>query len=378
MAENFEFTPGNAVPALLAAIGLGLFETGLAIPAIAAAESQLTFSKTVAGAAIAILGLSFASAAYFWKSTLGPWIGPRFNRSIESVALDFRYWLGFVCLIFAVSFVVIFLETKGDHATIVSQASEIAKLHADINCYAKPRRLKPEQISKIASYLSAHEPQEVTFNIVSNDNEAGSYGVDMYSALSKGGWKILGINYVGAENFPCHGVSSLKAGLVQVTASCLTLGSGMLCTGQPTSGDTNPVPLNCSQVVAQGDTPAAPGASVCVKGPCFAATGHGDANFTWQQSTYLPGTQEGLQTNFTQTQEHTQAQEDPKHPNTEALLREAFRLANVQIDGGTGGESGVNVKKDSLSITIGHRRRDGYGPGCPQTIMKQETVPAPD
>jgi hypothetical protein len=84
---------------------------------------------------------------------------------------------------------------------------------------------------------------------------------------------------------------------------------------------------------------------------------------------------EGLSTLFQQTQEHAQAQPDPKHPNAEALLLEAFRLANVQPESGGGGGGG---KKDSLSITIGHRRRDGCGQGCPQTIMKEETLPAPE
>jgi hypothetical protein len=375
MDEGFEFTAEKAVPAVLIIIGGELIAAGLCIPAIALAEGLLTSGKTVIGLVVAFSGLPFLFAAYYWKSHIQPWIGPQFSHSIESVAFDFRYWIGLVFAVTIGCWLFAFFLTQSDHKLIRSQGAQVASLRADFNCYLKPRRLKAEQISKIASYLSAHEPHEITVKVISNDSEASQFSSDIGQALRQGGWTVVGSQL---DSNPCLGISVLNAGQAQIPMYCLIPGSGVLCTQVLANGNTEPtpVPLICSRVAVKGAMPEG-GTTPCAQWPCFVAKGIGNSNFTWQQASSPMQVQEGLSTNFMQTQEHSQTQLDPKHPNSLALLTEAFNLANVQLDGGSSGGGG-GITKDSLSIVIGRRRRDGYGTGCPQTIIKEETVPAPE
>lgn len=67
--------------------------------------------------------------------------------------------------------------------------------------------------------------------------------------------------------------------------------------------------------------------------------------------------QEGISTNFQQTQAHAQAPPDPKNPKPDQLLLEAFKIARVRLSG-SGGGSGIGVTEDILTISIGHRRMD--------------------
>jgi hypothetical protein len=180
-----------------------------------------------------LLGLLFIASGYLWPPSR-PETRTLLTNILEPLAIHFPWIIGAVVLMFWLSTLGPAIRArqitslqKNLHSAQDSLHKEIATLRADFNCYAKPRRLKSEQISKIAAYLSAHDPQEITFNVVSDDNEASNYRADIDNALRQGGWKILGYNYLG-QNFPCHGTSSLRAGLVEVTAWCLSPGEAML------------------------------------------------------------------------------------------------------------------------------------------------------
>jgi hypothetical protein len=67
--------------------------------------------------------------------------------------------------------------------------------------------------------------------------------------------------------------------------------------------------------------------------------------------------QEGVCTSFIQTMASAQQPRDPRHPNADELLREAFRQAHVQLNS-TGGGSGQGITANSLTLTIGRRRVD--------------------
>jgi hypothetical protein len=323
------------------------------------------------------IGVFFAGIYWEWVKQQIP---TAVTESIERVASDIRYWMAFVLVAWLSLLFLSVVQKLRVNDTLLSinenvgaLRADVKQMRADFNCYVKPRRLKAEQISAIAKYLSAHDPQEVTLKVVSNDNEASEFSSDIGQALRQGGWTIVNSQL---DPNPCLGSNVLNAGQIEVPSYCLTPGSGVLCTQILANGNAEPtpIPLTCSRVADKGLTPEG-GTTPCAQWPCFAAKGIGNANFTWQQANYPILAQEGWMTNFVQTQAHAQAQSDPKHPDSLALLTEAFRLANVQSEGGGSG-SGSNITKDSLSIMIGHRRRDGYGLGCPQTIIKEETVPA--
>ena len=167
----------------------------------------------------------------------------------------------------------------------------------------------------------------------------------------------------------------LNAGQAQIPSYCLTPGDGVLCTQVLASGNTQPtpIPLTCSRVADKGSTPEG-GTTPCVEVPCFAAKEIGNSYFTWQGAHYPTLVQEGLTYRFMQTREQAQAQPDSKHPSALTLLTDALRLADVQTDGGSSGSGGGSG--GSLTMIIGHRHRDGDGPGCFKTITKTERVPA--
>jgi hypothetical protein len=63
-------------------------------------------------------------------------------------------------------------------------------------------------------------------------------------------------------------------------------------------------------------------------------------------------------------------QPDPKHPLPGVLLRDAFKQARVQLDGGSGSSGSGAINTYSVTLSVGHRRRDGYGYGSPELVMK--------
>ncbi len=274
-----EITVNNGFAALLYFVAGALFVVGLEIPAIAVADGSFTSGKLRIGLTIAAVGLVFFLGAQHGQA-LQEWLGPTFSGSVNAVVLDFRVWIGFAWTILAISAVRLVVVKSGDHARLASLSQDIATVRRDMNRYVMPRRLTPAQTTKIANYLAQHEPHEVTFEIIKDDNEAGLYRSDIDTAFRQGGWTVKEYKY-----------------------------------------------------------PSEVG--------------------------------EGLSYQFMRTPEHAQAPSDPKHPNAAELLDEAFRQAKVQIDGSSGGGSAPNLTADSLSIKVGHRRRDGYGYGSPRMVVKE-------
>jgi hypothetical protein len=70
----------------------------------------------------------------------------------------------------------------------------------------------------------------------------------------------------------------------------------------------------------------------------------------------------GLSISLIQTMAHSQIQADSQHPKADLILREAFGLAGVRVDGWGG--TGDNIPEDLIKITVGHRRRDSYALPC--------------
>jgi hypothetical protein len=325
---------------------------------------------------VVLAGVSLSVFGYVWPPSRAE-VRDLFAPLLRPIANDFRYWLAMIVLLWVTT---LFPVIRAKQITSLDEkigetrnglAKDIGVVRANLNCWAKPRRLTPDQISKISAYLSAHDPQEVTFNIVKDDNEASNYRSDFDMALRQGGWTVAGYNYIDSNSL-CIGGEQLTGGVAQVESYCLQPGYGVLCTPRP-EGAANPNSLSCSGVVAAGHSPIQ-GAPRSTHAPCFMAVGSNASTFTWSQSAPVQ-VPEGLGVSYFQTQAHMQVPPDSKHPKANELLLEAFRLANVQPESTSGGGA---EDKDSLSITIGRRRHDGIGPGCPQTIMKEETVPAPE
>lgn len=157
-------------------------------------------------------------------------------------------------------------------------SGRVSSVRDDVSCFVMPRHLADEQISKIAEYLSKHEPSEISLYQVEGDEEAGSYRADFYKALKDGGWKILVV----------HQVPQTQA--------------------------------------------------------------HSD-----------------MFVQYTEPLQSSPPEEDPKHPRPHTLLEQAMRYAGV-MNGGSASDQSAAFTKYSLSLTIGHRRRDSFA--CAEAINK--------
>jgi hypothetical protein len=89
---------------------------------------------------------------------------------------------------------------------------------------------------------------------------------------------------------------------------------------------------------------------------------------------------DGITTEFMQTSHHAAERSnmppDPRHPTGDDLLNEAFKRADVQVDGGSSGPSSdKTISQDISYLIIGHRRRDGIGWGCPDDRIVNGQAP---
>jgi hypothetical protein len=161
---------------------------------ISGAENLLTERKLILGITLILLGVISEVTAYYWRSAIQPWIGPKFVASIESVVLDFRYWFGLIMVTIVGGFVVIFLQTTGDRSTIQTLAMELHSLRADVDCYAMPRKLSDQQIRAVHNYLVAHpQPNDAALSVVSiiNDDEAHHYADQIFQAIRGTGTDLI-------------------------------------------------------------------------------------------------------------------------------------------------------------------------------------------
>jgi hypothetical protein len=78
---------------------------------------------------------------------------------------------------------------------VLEMNNNVRHLRAQMVRYVLPRRLTPEQIDTIGEYLSGQERNQVVMQIISRDEEAGSYRSDIQRALEKGGWAVADIRY---------------------------------------------------------------------------------------------------------------------------------------------------------------------------------------
>jgi hypothetical protein len=83
-----------------------------------------------------------------------------------------------------------FIGTK-----VLDMNGDVKHLRAQMVRYVLPRKLTPEQIESIGEYLSRQDRNQVVFNVINQDEEAGSFRADIQRALEKGGWAVSDYKY---------------------------------------------------------------------------------------------------------------------------------------------------------------------------------------
>lgn len=73
--------------------------------------------------------------------------------------------------------------------SLLTLQANIQDIRQDFGRYVLPRQMTLEQQEAFSAYLSQYPPQEITFKIAQNDNEASGYRVDIDQAIRGGGWK---------------------------------------------------------------------------------------------------------------------------------------------------------------------------------------------
>jgi hypothetical protein len=79
--------------------------------------------------------------------------------------------------------------------TMLRLNDEVRHLKAQMVRYVLPRKLTAEQISSIGEYLSHQERNQIVFQVINRDEEAGSFRADIQQALEKGGWAVSDYKY---------------------------------------------------------------------------------------------------------------------------------------------------------------------------------------
>jgi hypothetical protein len=77
---------------------------------------------------------------------------------------------------------------------------DVRHLRTQATRYVLPRELTQQQTSSLADFLSRQKPQRVVFTVAKGDDEAGSYGGNLQTAFTKGGWPISNVDY--ADDLP--------------------------------------------------------------------------------------------------------------------------------------------------------------------------------
>jgi hypothetical protein len=150
-------------------------------------------------------------AGAFWNR-LKFQLPERLVTSVETVALDFRYWMALIFAVWFYMFCVSLLqrrqivdqldamnnEARSFHADLSNRVEvltselggKIKLLRNDLDHYAMPRQLEPDKLTAISNYLQKFPPHTIAICDDGFDTEASNYASQITSALFNGGWTI--------------------------------------------------------------------------------------------------------------------------------------------------------------------------------------------
>jgi hypothetical protein len=186
----------------------------------------------------------------------------------------------------------------------------VFSLRSDFNKYVVPRVVTAEQADKLREYLSKKESYAVSIEVVPNDQEAMEYTGQLFNALRQTNWDI---------NPPNHG------GPNYIRIPRLR---------RPKSND-----------VGSDGKPLYPDNEKYLEGHDEWLESEIDRSIT--ERTY-PDVGLSIQVELPGQPTNT----DPKHPTSEAILRDAMQYAGIEVNG-----SGLSAGRGKYSVVlrVGHR-----------------------
>ena len=186
----------------------------------------------------------------------------------------------------------------------------VFSLRTDFDRFVLPRQVTAEQSDKLKDYLSKREAYAVTVEVVQNDQEANEYAGQLFNALRQTNWDIDPPNHGGPESIHVPRLRRPQIGDVGNDGKPLY---GNL--GEFIKADDEWMESEIDRTVAERTWPDV-GVSIQVEIP-------------------------GQPTN-----------PDPKHPPSEAVLRDAMQYAGIEVNGG-----GMSADRGRyrVSLRIGHR-----------------------
>jgi len=264
----------------------------------------------------------------------------RFVVSVETVALDFRYWLAMIFVVWLYMFCVTLLqrrqivdelaamnnEERSFHEDLSTRVAifysdlggQLKMLRADLDHYVMPRHIEPNKIEAISKYLQNFPAHTLILCYDNFDSETAEYTNQIRTAVFNGGWTI--------DNCPDPAEDLRK----QVAST-------------PTS------PITQQQLW----------------------------NF-WNVLTNPIPKIEGLRLEIGRSQRlideinKRRLRPDPKNPETDALLRDALKQGDVTIEQWGGGGLPPGAKDEEvLTLTVGPKPRTYHPP------MTMKMVPVP-
>jgi hypothetical protein len=173
----------KATQSLLSTLGVALLTLG--------GEAMLTpGGYTSLGGLVLACGFMLLFGGIFWNR-LKPRLSVSVTDFLSRVASDPRSWVTIVAAVWLSMVAMQMLTEIRRNNEIVALRNDMHSIADVINRRVLPRRLMKWQIEHMASYLSQFPPQEVTFVVLSKNDEAKIYSDDLQRALMRGGWKVI-------------------------------------------------------------------------------------------------------------------------------------------------------------------------------------------
>jgi hypothetical protein len=148
-----------------------------------------------------VLGAVFLITALFWSATK-PHLGFDFVMSLERLAGNFTVWFVMVGALWIYTAVATVLTLIKQNNQMIALRNDVQSIATVLERIVLPRRLTPNQKQIISRFLKQFDSHEVSFEIISGDEEAGVFTGD----LREGGWTL-------SKKDPIRYVHNVSAGL---------------------------------------------------------------------------------------------------------------------------------------------------------------------
>jgi hypothetical protein len=139
------------------------------------------------------LGVASFFFGWYW-SYLRLKLGDRLTGSIETIATDFRVWLGLILLVLLYVMITSIVQAIKKNGVESIVKDDIPALNAAMKAYVLPRTLTDHQKFGIARFLRNYPPATFSMRVIESNREAEYYRRELEQVLKRAHWKIKNVD----------------------------------------------------------------------------------------------------------------------------------------------------------------------------------------